>query len=263
MWLFVRSLYARFFSKNNFLLKINNRILDLALSALGYNNYRNEKESGELFFIQKYLSNKPISLCFDIGANIGDYSKLLLDNTKANVISFEPLPFVFKKLSVNLSNYSDRVVLVNSGVGEKSETLPIHFNENASVHASFSNEVKQVEYVSNTESVMINVVSIDDYCRDNNITEIDFIKIDTEGFEKEVFDGAKETFKIIQPKFIQIEFNWHQLFRLTSLHYFAEKLPNYNVYQLTYNNMRKVDSKFPSSNFYLFSNFVFVRKDCD
>ena len=259
MWLFVRSLYARTFSKNNFLIKINNRILDLALSALGYNNYRNEKESGELFFIQKYLSNKSISLCFDIGANVGDYSKLLLDNTKANVISFEPLPFVFRELSVNLSNYSDRV-LVNSGVGEKSETLPIHFNQNASVLASFSNEVKQVGYVSNTESVMIKAVSIDDYCRDNN-TEIDFIKMDTEGFEK--VDGAKETFQIIQPKFIQIEFNWHQLFRSTSLHYFAEKLPNYNVYQLTYNGMRKVDSKFPYSNFYLFSNFVFVRKDCD
>lgn len=263
MWLLFRSLYARFFSHNKFLLKINNRLLELSLSALGYNNYRNENESGELFFIKKYLSNNPISLCFDIGANIGGYSKLLLENTESNVICFEPLPFVYKKLSANLSNFADRVVLINSGVGAKSEILPIYYNENASVHASFSEGIKQVDYVSNTDSVMVNIVSIDDYCRNNNISKIDFIKIDTEGFEKEVFEGAKNTFEKIKPKFIQIEFNWHQLFRLTSLHYFAEKLPSYNVYQLTYNGMRKVDPKFPYSNFYLFSNFVFIRKDCD
>ncbi len=263
MLLFLRSLYARWFSQNKFLVKINNLLLHLSLSALGYGNYRNEKESGELFFIKKYLSDKPIRLCFDIGANIGDYSKLLLENTKASVISFEPLPVVFKMLSVNLSNFSDRVVLVNSGVGAKSETRSIYFNENNTLLASFSEEVGQVNYVSNTDSVMTNIVSIDDYCRDNNIYEIDFLKIDVEGFEKEVFDGAKEAFKVIQPKFIQIEFNWHQLFRLTSLHYFAEKLPNYNVYQLTYNGMRKVDPKSPYSNIYRYSNFVFIRKDCD
>ena len=263
MWLLFRSLYARFFSHNKFLINLNNNLLDLSLSALGYNNFRNLNESGELFFIRKYLSNKKIKLCFDIGANIGDYSKFLLENTESNVISFEPLPFVFKNLSLNLANFSDRVVLVNSGVGVRNETRPIYYNKNNSAHASFSNEVKQIDYLSNCDSLIIKIVSLDDYCRKNEISEIDFIKIDTEGFEKEVFDGAKNTFEIIKPKFIQIEFNWHQLFRLTTLHYFAEKLPDYNVYQLTNNGMRKVDSKNPMSNIYLFSNFVFIRKDCE
>lgn len=263
MWAFFRSLYAKIFSSNKFFIKINNRLLDLGLSALGYGNSRNMNESGERFFIKKYLSNQPISLCFDIGANVGDYSRLLLENTDSNVISFEPLPFVFEKLSVNLSNFLDRVTLVNSGVGAKSENLFIHYNEKATGHASFSEEVSQVDYVKNNDSILIGVTSLDDYCRDNNISHIDFIKIDTEGFEKEVFEGAILTFEKIQPKFIQIEFNWHQLFRNTSLHYFAEKLPNYNVYQLTNNGMRKVDSKHPYSNFYSFSNFVFIRKDYD
>ena len=261
MWLLFRSSYARFFSKNKFLINLNNNLLDLSLSALGYNNFRNLNESGELFFIKKYLSKNKIRLCFDIGANIGDYSKILLENTESNVISFEPLPFVFRNLSVNLAKFSDRVVLVNSGVGQRSETRPIYFNKKNSAHASFSEEVKQIDYLSNYDSLIIKIVSLDDYCRENDIFEIDFIKIDTEGFEREVFDGAKNTFEIIKPKFIQIEFNWHQLFRLTTLHYFAKKLPDYNVYQLTNNGMRKVDSKNPISNIYLFSNFVFIRKD--
>ena len=92
------------------------------------------------------------------------------------------------------------------------------------------------------------------------IKEIDLIKIDTEGFEAEVFEGAKKTFTIIKPKFIQMEFNWHQIFRNTSLNFFAEKLPDYDVYQLIPNGWVKRDPKDPLVNIYLFSNFVFVRK---
>ena len=47
---------------------------------------------------------------------------------------------------------------------------------------------------------------------------IDFIKIDTEGYEFEVLDGAKNLLKEQQPKFIQIEFNWHQLLKGQTLY---------------------------------------------
>ncbi len=221
------------------------------------------KESGEEFFIEKYLSKKNISLCLDIGANIGSYSKFLLDKTNSKVIGFEPLPFVFNKLQENLSNYSDRIILVNKGVGCKSEPLTIFYNGSATAHASFCEEVNDITYFKNNEKLEIELTTIDDYCMENNIREIDFIKIDTEGFEKEVFEGAIKTFENIKPKFIQIEFNWHQLFRNTSLLFFSRKLPDYDVYQLTYNDMQKVDPKDPYSNFYIFSNFVFVRKDLD
>ena len=263
MYKIVRQLYAKIFSTTGVLEKINNRILDLALSAKGFGNYHNFTETGELFFIKKYLSSKNIKLCFDIGANKGDYTSLILEETSSNVISFEPLPFVYNKMIERLSNYSDRCIFVNKGVGSKSETLKIHFNEDATEHASFSEEIKSIDYIRNTGSLNIDVISIDDYCKLNNITEIDFIKIDTEGFEKEVFDGALETLKNVKPKFIQIEYNLHQMFRNTSLNFFAEKLSNYNVYQLTYNSMRRVDAKHPYSNLYMYSNFVFIRKDFD
>ena len=261
--IFIRRTYASIFSRNKILIKLNKLFLDLCLSALGYGNWRGMKESGEEFFINKYLSNKPINLCIDVGANIGNYSKLLLEKTNSKVISFEPLPFVFRKLSDNLSNYDDRIMLVNKGVGRKSENLSIHYNNNFPSFASFSKEVGDYDPKKHDEMLEIEVTSLDDFCRDNNITEIDFIKIDTEGFEGEVFEGAVETFNSIQPKYIQIEYNWHQLIRSTSLNFFAKALSNYNVYQLTYKNMKLVDSKDPYANFFLYSNFVFIRKDCD
>ena len=241
--------------------KINNRVLDYALSAKGFNNWENLIESGEKFFIQNYLANKSTRLCLDIGANKGDFTRVLLEETDSKVIAFEPLPFKFEEMVQNLSKFQDRCTLINKGVGAKTETLTIHYNEERSEHASFSQEVKNVEYVVNSNTLDIGVTSLDDFCKLNQIVEIDFIKIDTEGFEKEVFEGAQEIFKTVKPKFIQIEYNWHQLFRNTSLHYFSKKLPNYEVYQLTYDGMSKVDPKHPLANIYIFSNFVFIRKD--
>lgn len=259
----IRRSYASIFSSNKLLIKFNKLLLDLCLSALGYGNWRGMKESGEDFFIKKYLSNNQIKLCLDVGANIGNYSKLLLEETNSKVISFEPMPFNFKKLSNNLSDYSDRTILVNKGISSKSGTLDINYNENLPSFASFIRESNHHEYVQNNETLEIEVISIDDFIRENHITEIDFIKIDVEGFESEVIEGAFETFNSIKPKYVQIEYGWHQLIRNVNLNYFAKKLSNYNVYQLTYNNMKLVDPKDSYANFYLYSNFIFIRKDID
>ncbi len=234
--------------------------MNLALRAHGYNNYRNNKDSGESFFINKILAPTNPKICFDVGANVGNYSLELLEKTNAKVYSFEPLPTCFDLLKNNLSKYSDRLVAENKGVGSENKMLNIHFNPEALSHASFSEDVKKVSYVTNELKMEVEFITIDSYCSEKLITAIDFVKIDTEGFEAEVFEGAIETFRKIQPKFIQIEFNWHQLFRKTSLNFFAEQLPNYDVYQLIYDGWIRRDPKDPISNIYYFSNFVFVRR---
>ena len=62
--------------------------------------------------------------------------------------------------------------------------------------------MKNIDYVVNSNSLDIRVISLDEYCELNKVTDIDLVKIDTEGFEKEVFLGAVKTFNEIQPKFI-------------------------------------------------------------
>jgi FkbM family methyltransferase len=231
-----------------------------ALSARGYNNYRNSDESGEAFFIKSILAPTAPKLCIDIGANVGNYTCELLRATAAKEISFEPLPGPFKSMQEQVTAFSDRVILENKGVGAANQKLTIHFSPNALSHASFSEEVKKVSYVSNEEQLLVPVVSLDSYCQEHQINQIDFIKIDTEGFEDEVFKGAARVFRDIKPRFIQIEFNYHQLFRNTSLNYFAELLPDYQVFQLLPNGWISRDPRSPLSNIFEFSNFVFVRR---
>lgn len=255
--------FLSFYSTHKFnpeLSGVTDFLLAQALCARGYNNYRNSDESGEAFFIKSILAPTYPKLCFDIGANVGNYTNELLRVTNARVIAFEPLPTAFRTMQDQLREFSDRVVFENKGVGAANKDLIIHFSPDALSQASFSEEVKKVSYVSNEEKLCVPVVTLDTYCQEHEIEEIDFIKIDTEGYEAEVFSGAERVFRQIRPKFIQIEFNWHQLFRSTSLYYFSERLPDYRVFQLLPNGWIERDPKSPLSNIFEFSNFVFVRR---
>ncbi|MHA7775137.1 FkbM family methyltransferase [Roseibium sp. M-1] len=236
---------------------LNDFLLNAALSARGYNNV----VSGETFFIREILAVSAPRLCIDIGANAGLYSLELLTCTSAAVVAFEPLMTSYKELVQNTLGYRDRISCENMGVGNINGELTIHYDPSASVLASFSEEVKKVSYVTNEEKARAKVVTLDSYCRANAITEIDLIKIDTKGFETEVFEGATNVFSKIRPRFIQMEFNWHQMFRSKTLNDFAEKLPDYDVFQLLPEGWARREPKDPLSNFYQFSNFVFVLRD--
>lgn len=149
------------------------------------------------------------------------------------------------------------------GVGPTDETLTINFNLAAMAHASFCKEVNQISYLNNNKTLDVPVISLDTYCERNYIDAIDLIKIDVEGFELEVFKGAYNVFNNIRPRFIQIVFNQHQLFRNTTLHFFGNQLKDYMTYQLLPGRWEKRDSRDSLSNIFQFSNFVFVRPDID
>ena len=89
----------------------NDIVLSLALNAKGYKNYGNFNSTGEKKFIKKIRND--LSFCIDIGANVGKYTELLLEETEAKVISFEPLEQAFHDLKkIELEN-SDRLKVFN------------------------------------------------------------------------------------------------------------------------------------------------------
>jgi FkbM family methyltransferase len=240
---------------------LENLMLRTLLQVRGYGNHRSLRESGEDFFIEQILSPTNPQVCIDIGANIGDYSEALLKKTNASVFAFEPLLTEFNLISKRLEHYGSRFTPVNLGVGESSRTDVIRFNPNRATHASLWPDINKISYIKNEFSQGVQVVSLDDWCATVNLSTIDFIKIDVEGFEKEVLLGSIQTLRRYKPRFIQIEMNLHQLFRGNSLLYFSELLPEYVTYQLVLNGWERRNPCDPLSNLYLYSNFVFVRND--
>jgi FkbM family methyltransferase len=259
LYLLILRLYSSIFSKYP-LSKLNNALLQLSLSARGFNNFSNFKVSGEKFFLEKILAPSKPNLCLDIGANSGTYSLEILKKTNSKVICFEPLKSSFDELKDNLSTYKDRVVFENLAISNEEKELDLHYNENAKSHASLSIDINNILYVDNKLVEKINTTTMDNYCKNNSIYEIDFIKIDTEGFELEVLKGSLNILNSTKPKYIQIEFNWHQLFREHTLYGISKLLPKYSLYQLIPNGWIERDPKDVLSNIYSYSNFVFVRK---
>jgi FkbM family methyltransferase len=239
--------------------EIANYILDLSLRAKGYNNSQNFTVTGEEYFFKNILSVIKPRVCLDVGANIGDYSRALLEMTNAQVYAFEPLIEPFNKVEDLKKEFGDRIIPINKGVGANNEYLNIYFNKDVSAHASFSKDVQAVPYLDNSSVESIEVITLDTFFENFNDLNIDFIKIDTEGFEWEVLQGAKNILEKYKPKIIQIEFNWHQLFRSHTIFTFSKILSDYKVFQLLPNGIIERNPKEPYTNIFHFSNFIFIR----
>ena len=136
-----------------------------------------------------------LDIVFDVGANIGEvtFNMAKRVGSSGQVHSFEPEPFIFSKISKNLSlNSLNNIYLNNFALGDKIEELfikaPVENNRGGTRIQS-----------DKTKGEKINVSTIDLYVRESGVTKLDLIKIDVEGFELRVLIGAKEALQKFKP----------------------------------------------------------------
>ena len=257
--------FLEFFFARKFLLSFNTILLKLIIRFLGYNNHKDFYSSGEIYFLRKISKEKP-KICLDIGANVGKYSSYLLQNSSAKIIAFEPMPKTFNELSKIRKNYSDRFFVYNIGLGHKKTMKNIYYDKNNLQWANFNPEVNKIDYLKNNKrKIRCSLNTLDNFVKKNKKifnSRIDLIKIDTEGFELEVLKGAKKTIKKLKPKYIQIEYNWHHLFKNINLYYFSKFLKDYDTYKILpfSKKLLKINSEKPEHNYFNYSNIVFIRK---
>ncbi|HEY0793060.1 MAG TPA: FkbM family methyltransferase, partial [Chthoniobacterales bacterium] len=122
---------------------------------------------------------------FDIGANIGQSSQTYLERfPAADIYAFEPVSTSYSKLMA-LSVANTRLHAFGFGMGKAPGAFPIHVNPN-----SKRNSLHHAYAESHLETIQINTTAA--FCTENGIDRIDFMKIDTEGYELEVLEGAIE-----------------------------------------------------------------------
>ena len=248
--------------------KVNAALMTVALRGLGYNHCCEPKKTGEAKLVGLAASGQA-TFCIDIGANNGAYTRELLRQTNAHVLAFEPLPGAFRQLESIASEHPGRVTAVNCGVADQSGELQLRFDSDDSELATFSDKVAAIPYVAaaQTRTKNVPVVSLDDYLfaadRAQPTTHIDLLKIDVEGFEYQVLQGAQRTIRELRPRIVQIEYNWHQLFTGHSLYELAQMLSDYDAFQLLPfgSGLRPIDVSAPQSNIYSYANFAFIRRD--
>lgn len=242
--------------------RINNKLFLLVIKSMGFSNYGNHYQTGEKKFIE--LIKGELNFCLDIGANIGSYSKLLIHNTSSKVFSFEPLEDAFRELEKLANNqiYKDRLKVYNFAFGESNKKEKLYYSNTKSQLASFLEDANKLSFVNkkNNFSKIVQIKKLDDF---TDVINVDLIKIDTEGYEMNVLKGSRNFISKKKPKFIQIEFNWHQLFTNNSLIDFSRELKNYEAFRIIPYGypLIKVNPERPENNIYHLSNYVFIRRD--
>lgn len=185
--------------------------------ALGNNN-GDLATNGESSLIRQVLSFKKDSardkfIIFDVGANVGEWTDLLLHiaeeqgREEVSVHCFEPSRFTFARLQSTLQKFGgEKVQLVNSGMGNMKESKELYITHDAAGTNSLYKRRLEGLDVSYGRIETIQITTVDTYCRENDISHIDFLKIDVEGHELAVMQGAAGMLKKQAIDYIQFEY---------------------------------------------------------
>jgi len=142
--------------------------------------YEPDLRTEDEFFFKRYL--RPGDCLIDIGANIGQLALLAscAVGQSGHVIAFEAHPRIFKYLQGNVRlNRARNVLLYNCAVG----------NDDGTVGFSDRNLDDVNAVVSSGDCIHIGVCRLDSLPIDRPLIEL--LKVDVEGFEKFVFEGAE------------------------------------------------------------------------
>jgi len=143
-------------------------------------NYQKDQLDESLTYVTNFRN------AVDIGAHIGIMSYNLSKRFE-HVYAFEIQPYVYECLTENLKNKNvTNVTTYNIGLGETSKRVDLNFTE----RKTFSTHV-----TPNSKNGAHQVQPLDQF----NFENVDFIKIDAEGYEPLIALGALETIKRTKP----------------------------------------------------------------
>lgn len=166
--------------------------------------YFNMLPEHDLGGIANYMTRlakvRHIKNCLDIGANIGLSAVLMAEIAPSSkVFSFEPSPRTYEHLVANVDRNSgwSQISPQPFAVGDASRKVRFS-SDDANSHAN--------HIALDGGGIEVDMKSVDDFVYGAGLETVDFMKIDVEGFELPVFQGAVKTLLKFRPS-VLFEFN--------------------------------------------------------
>lgn len=256
-------IYSYVFAKP-FFRYFNMVLFKLSLRGLGFYNYQTKHLTGEYYFITKIFNNKGKKIIFDVGAHIGNYSIDLSTNSEAQIYSFEASPITYQTLKKNTSNIKN-ILPMNFAVSDTLTNLKLYDYEDRdySSHATLYKSIIIQIHKAQTKEYNIETTTIDNFAEKHQINMIDLLKIDVEGHEFKVLQGAKKLLSTRSIKTIQFEFNeFNSISRVFFKDIFEMLSTDYEIFRLLPKGLLKISKYTPTEcEIFGFSNYVAQLKD--
>jgi FkbM family methyltransferase len=238
-----------------------------ALHGMGMHNAANMRLSGEQSVIKDHVATLPKgAVLFDVGAFKGQYTRLLEKYApqQSRIYCFEPNISVFPELQENLRDLENCVpmdIALSDHVGERE--FFVRADREISGHSSFhGNTLSGVHHIAGKRRT-VTVTTLDQFCADHDITRIDFLKLDVEGHELQVLQGARQLLDTSSIHAIQFEFTQLNPFvRLFFLDFWDLLSDKYTISRLLPHGLRPIRSYDPQlCEIFAYQNFLAVLKD--
>lgn len=159
--------------------------------------------------LQQDASGEPICV-FDVGANTGQFiSSVLMPLQSAGrpleIHAFEPSPVAFQTLRETFGGKSN-VHLNNFGLSHENGEVQLFSDRPGSSLASLSRRRLDHFGIEYEASERVQMRRLDDYCSERQVQRIDLLKLDVEGHELDVLQGAKRLFEERRIGMVSFEF---------------------------------------------------------
>jgi FkbM family methyltransferase len=211
-----------------------------------FNNCDPKQNGEEKFFID--IKDK-INIIFDVGCR----SDTEFINFNGEVHYFDPVNEFIEKLKLN-KNLNKISYFNNFGLGNENKEIYYY-----PLYQSFYDRINSCSISDDNNKILLYIKKGIDYISNNNIKSIDFLKIDTEGYELNVLKGFEDF--LLNIKIIQFEYGGTFLDNNIKLIDIKEYLEKYGFYKFSYLTNYGTELIIDFNDHYQYCNIVCVNKN--
>ena len=170
-------------------------------------------EPSELQFFQQHCRGDMTLV--DVGANIGLYTSLAMHGLSANgrILAFEPRPQSFALLEKNIaSNHRPPSIALRAGAGPRVDAFNLAASTQPGAFTLYQNPDNHGDnrlYHSQDfewQTIEVQARPLDEVLTEQGVTEINFLKMDVQGYEQQVLGGLKQTLRRSSKVILMTEF---------------------------------------------------------